>query len=525
MNMIQAFSRNVTLRTKLVVSSLVNIAMLLFLAALGLNSLKLADVGVNGIMQDDYPSISLSNQLIDEINVSIHQQALLLSPIDAAQRSAITSSLTRASQQISSLYKQLETITNDQESKDFLNVINGKRTTYLTHRDQFLRLLNGDNTQALAFYFNQLAKVQGDYTQAVEGFITLQEKQMQQSYAEFMTSYSATKIFMVVIFIAAVMLSAALAWLIIRSITLPLKNVIAFLSSVAEGDLRGAFYEKRRDEMGQLIDAIHHMQGKMSLIVSQIRQSAEHISGGASEIMSGTQDLAARTEEQASSVEQTAASVEEFTATISNTRNNTHFAADLSTKAETAVDQNVMMMNHVSGKMAEIHDSASRMSDIINLIDSIAFQTNILALNAAVEAARAGEHGRGFAVVAQEVRGLAQKTATSSREIRALIEESSTRIVDGRDSVTEANKLMSEMMLNVANMKEVLAQINQASSEQADGISQINIAISQIDITTQQNASLVEQSLAASSMLNEQANQMLESVSVFKLAPATAAAI
>ncbi len=517
MDVVQGFSRNVKLRTKLIISSLINIVMLLLVAALGLNSLFLAQTGVNGMMKDDYPTIALGNQLIDEINTTIQRQALLLSPISADRRTTIINGLQGATGQITAIYSKLNALATDDDSKAYLQSLTEKRNAYLLARNEFLQVLNNDSSKALDYYLTTLASRQTEYTGEVQRFIALQEQQMNGSYTSFMASYHNTKISMVIIFIVAILLSAFIGWIIIRSITVPLKNVIAFLGRVADGDLSSGFYEKRKDEMGQLINAIQQMQEKMSDIVSHIRLSAEQISGGASEIMSGTHDLAARTEEQASSVEQTAASVEEFTATISNTRNNTHFAAGLSEKAENAVGQNASMMNNVSSKMAEIHDSASQMADIINLIDSIAFQTNILALNAAVEAARAGEHGRGFAVVAQEVRALAQKTATSSHEIRHLIEESSTRIVDGRDMVADANKLMAEMMNNVVNMKEVLSQINQASTEQADGISQINTAISQIDITTQQNASLVEQSLAASAMLSEQAANMVNSVSVFTL--------
>ncbi len=519
MDVVQRFSRNVKLRTKLTFSFLFNIAMLLLVAAVGLNALLLASNGVNGMMKDDYPTIALGNKVIDAINITLQQQALLLAPVGAQRRQTIEAGLQSASAEISETYQQLSKLAVDADSVARLKTLEQKRAAYLQARNEFTRLLNADNGKAIEYYFGPLVLSQSEYTHQVQAFITLQESQMGDSYNSFMNAYSKTKISMALIFAVAILLSALIGWIIIRSITVPLKNVIAFLGRVADGDLSSDFYEQRKDEMGQLINAIRNMQEKISAIVRNIRLSAEQISGGASEIMSGTHDLAARTEEQASSVEQTAASVEEFTATISNTRNNTHFAADLSAKAEGAVGQNVSMMGNVSTKMAEIHDSASRMAEIISLIDSIAFQTNILALNAAVEAARAGEHGRGFAVVAQEVRALAQKTATSSHEIRTLIQESSTRIIDGRDMVSGANALMSEMMSNVANMKEVLQQINQASVEQADGISQINIAISQIDITTQQNASLVEQSLAASAMLSEQASNMVNSVSVFTLRP------
>ena len=520
MDVIQGLLKNITLRTKLLISALINISMLLVVAVLGLHTLSTANSGVTRIVQDDYPSITLGNQLIREINITIQKQALLLSSIQSEQRLNIMNELQEASVAITGIYNKLGTLVSDDESKAYLGRLTEKRREYLHSRTEFIDLVKVDSVKAQDFYMTTLQSKQQEYTDEAQKFIDLQEQQMQGSYSAFVDAYQSTKVSMAVIFVAEIFISVSLAWVIIRSITTPLKNVITFLGRVADGDLSSGFYEKRKDELGQLITAIQLMQKKMSDIVSNIHTSAEQIAGGANEIMSGTNDLAARTEEQASSVEQTAASVEEFTATISNTRNNTHFAADLSTKTESAVSQNASMMANVSTKMAEIYDSANQMTDIINLIDSIAFQTNILALNAAVEAARAGEHGRGFAVVAQEVRALAQKTATSSHDIRNLIGESSTRIVAGRDMVIDANKLTAEMMTNVTSMKALLDQINQASTEQADGISQINVAISQIDITTQQNSSLVEQSLAASAMLSEQAENMVNSVRVFKLHPA-----
>jgi methyl-accepting chemotaxis protein-2 (aspartate sensor receptor) len=174
-------------------------------------------------------------------------------------------------------------------------------------------------------------------------------------------------------------------------------------------------------------------------------------------------------------------------------------------------------MTSLTEEIHNISSSADKMSDIINLIDSIAFQTNILALNAAVEAARAGEHGKGFAVVAQEVRNLAQKTANSSKDIRTLIENSTQQSNRGLEMVRQVNGKMDEMVLNVDNVSEILKEIERASLEQSDGVQQINIAIGQIDTTTQQNASLVEESVAASEMLNEQARVMKDLVSVFKL--------
>lgn len=209
--------------------------------------------------------------------------------------------------------------------------------------------------------------------------------------------------------------------------------------------------------------------------------------------------------------------MEQITATVKNTAEHTGEATKLSAGAATVVKNNGEMMNQVTQKMRVINETANRMSDIINLIDSIAFQTNILALNAAVEAARAGEHGRGFAVVAGEVRQLAQKSASSASEIRNLIEDSTGQTQEGMLLVEKANALINGMVSNVEEMDVILREIGQASREQTDGISQINSAIGLIDATTQQNSCLVEESVAAAASLNEQALHLKELVKVFRV--------
>ncbi len=310
---------------------------------------------------------------------------------------------------------------------------------------------------------------------------------------------------------------ALMGWLIVRAITRPLDQAVRFAGAIAEGDLTRSVDVQSRDETGVLLNALMDMKQRLQAIVQEVQYSAESISSAASQIVAGNQDLAARTEEQASSVEQTAASMEQITSTVKNTADNTSEATKLSADAADVVKRNGEMMQQVTDKMRVIRGTSDRMSDIINLIDSIAFQTNILALNAAVEAARAGEHGRGFAVVAGEVRQLAQKSASSASEIRALIEDSTGQTREGMELVEKASGLLNGMVANVGEMDTILREIAQASREQTDGISQINTAIGMIDTTTQQNSALVEESVAAASSLNDQAHNLKEMIKVFRL--------
>lgn len=308
-----------------------------------------------------------------------------------------------------------------------------------------------------------------------------------------------------------------MGWYIVRSITRPLDEAVRFAEAIADGDLTRHITTDYKDETGVLLQALMAMKTRLLDIVQEVQNGSESISTAAAQIVAGNQDLAARTEEQASSVEETAASMEQITATVKNTADHTSEATKLSAGAASVVKNNGEMMNQVTQKMRVINDTANRMSDIINIIDSIAFQTNILALNAAVEAARAGEHGRGFAVVAGEVRQLAQKSASSASEIRNLIEDSTSQTQEGMHLVEKASALINGMVNNVEEMDVILREIGQASREQTDGISQINSAIGLIDAATQQNSCLVEESVAAAASLNEQALHLKELVNVFRV--------
>ena len=263
--------------------------------------------------------------------------------------------------------------------------------------------------------------------------------------------------------------------------------------------------------------SLREMTESLRNTVRKVREGADSIALAAAEINSGNTDLASRTEEQAAGVEETASTLEELTATINNTAANTAQAHRYVSETASVVKQNGAVMSEVSSRMQEIYDSSSKMADIIQVIDGIAFQTNILALNAAVEAARAGESGRGFAVVAGEVRTLAQRSASAAREIKELIDDSVSRIASGRNLVEKADAGMMGIVSNVQNMTQLIEEIAQASREQSDGIAQINSAMGQIDTTTQQNAALVEESAAAASSMQEQSRVLQDMVSVFSL--------
>lgn len=360
-------------------------------------------------------------------------------------------------------------------------------------------------------------QVQKVYKDKVQELIAVQDAQMHEASVQVKEDFKNNRTLLITLALISIAAGGVMGWYIVRSITRPLDDAVRFAEAIADGDLTRHITTDYKDETGVLLQALMAMKTRLLDIVQEVQNGSESISTAAAQIVAGNQDLAARTEEQASSVEETAASMEQITATVKNTADHTSEATKLSAGAASMVKNNGEMMNQVTQKMRVINDTANRMSDIINIIDSIAFQTNILALNAAVEAARAGEHGRGFAVVAGEVRQLAQKSASSASEIRNLIEDSTSQTQEGMHLVEKASALINGMVDNVEEMDVILREIGQASREQTDGISQINSAIGLIDAATQQNSCLVEESVAAAASLNEQALHLKELVNVFRV--------
>ena len=308
----------------------------------------------------------------------------------------------------------------------------------------------------------------------------------------------------------------ALALLFIRSITTPLRHAIQLAESVARGDLSGQDVPTDRSEVGELIAAQQQMRARLRPVIAQVRQSAHSVALASAEIAQGNQDLSGRTESQASALEQTAASMEELSATVRHNADNAQQAHQLSVSAQSVVREGGQVVGQVVQTMQGIHDSSRRMSDIIGVIDGIAFQTNILALNAAVEAARAGEQGRGFAVVAGEVRSLAQRSAEAAKEIKQLIADSVRRMDEGNALAHQAGNTMQEVEAAIEKVNTIVSAISSASQEQASGVAQVGEAITHMDHATQQNAALVEQMAAAAASLSNQSQELVRAVSVFR---------
>jgi methyl-accepting chemotaxis protein len=317
--------------------------------------------------------------------------------------------------------------------------------------------------------------------------------------------------------LATFVTATVLSWVLAHSLTGPIHQAVRIAQSVAAGDLTQTIHSDRRDEAGELLRALGGMNAALTAIVQRVRDGSDSIAVGSAQIASGNADLSRRTEDQAASLQQTASAMMQIHSTVGDSTQTATLAKDLVSEASESAQRGGQIVGQVVHTMNDIASSSQRIADIIGTIDGIAFQTNILALNAAVEAARAGEQGRGFAVVAGEVRQLAHRSAEAAREVRSLIGASVERVSAGHELVAQAGLAMGDIVTQITRVTQLITEISAAAGAQSDGIGQVNQAVSRLDQNTQQNAALVEQSAAAASSLQQQADGLAHVVGEFKL--------
>ncbi len=317
--------------------------------------------------------------------------------------------------------------------------------------------------------------------------------------------------------LASLILAGIFGVTLYGSVITPLRQLAGHIQTMSSGDLSADIVAQGNNELTDVTQALRVLQTNVKLLIGQIKQTTGHLNNGAGEIAQGNFDLSSRTESQASSLEETASSMEELTSTVKQNADNSREASQLVVSAASVAEKGGVAVANVVTTMGAIKSSSSKISDIIGVIDGIAFQTNILALNAAVEAARAGEQGRGFAVVASEVRNLAQRSANAAKEIKVLINDSVSQVEVGAKLVDEAGSTMGEIVSGVKRAAEIMHEITAASQEQSAGIDQINQAVVQMDDMTQQNAGLVEEAAASAESLKQQANALTDLVNSFTL--------
>ncbi|MDB5849650.1 MAG: hypothetical protein JWP29_3402 [Rhodoferax sp.] len=426
--------------------------------------------------------------------------------------------ITLSTKQSGDYQKAVEPLMETPQEKALYADIADARKNYLQARDAVIALrADGKSEEANRMLDEKFTPASKRYMGKFEELLDAQRKEIDDKAQRVQADYTASRDLLIALGIVSVALSAVIAWLISGTITRPLAQASAVAKRVAAGDLTARIDNTRTDELGELLASLQAMQTSLVEVVSNVRSGAESVATASAQISQGNNDLSGRTESQASALEQTAASMEELSSTVRQNADNARQANQLAQSASTVAIQGGDVVGEVVKTMKHINDSSKKIADIISVIDSIAFQTNILALNAAVEAARAGEQGRGFAVVASEVRSLAGRSAEAAKEIKNLINASVARVDEGTALVDRAGSTMTEVVTSIRRVTDIMGEISAASSEQAAGVAQVGDAVTQMDQATQQNAALVEEMAAAATSLRTQAQDLVQVVAVFNL--------
>jgi methyl-accepting chemotaxis protein len=389
---------------------------------------------------------------------------------------------------------------------------------YADARPKWLELYGAGKTDEAADWRSKtIFPTGGAMVKSLGKLIELQQQSSDTIEREAIAEAATMRIVMIGGVAASILVALFAAVLIARSITRPLARAVAVAQQVGDGDLSLRVEASGRDETAQLLRSLSAMALNLRNLVGEVVQGAHTVADTSAQIARGNLDLSQRTEQQASTLEETASSMEELTSTVAQNAENARQASHLAVSASDVARRGGEVVGHVVSTMNGISESSRKISDIIGVIDGIAFQTNILALNAAVEAARAGEQGRGFAVVAAEVRNLAQRSAAAAKEIKSLIGDSVDKVDAGSKLVDTAGDTMKEIVGSVTKVSDLIAEIAAASREQSSGIEQVNTAVSQMEHVVQQNASLVEEATAATESMKGQADALLQMVARFEL--------
>ncbi len=476
------------------------------------------NAGTDEIVHNRMPKVEMTGLLLGQVDgISIALRNIMLFE-ERSDRARQVEAIAAARKQIDTIMTRLEQELQSAKARELLAQKRRHLGQYAQGQEQLIKLVNeGLDEEARQYLAEELRPLMVELKKAINAQAELQRAIAMEKADEAQQTYAGTVRLMWALGAAALALAVGVAWWITRSITRPVQRALEVANTVAAGDLTSRIEVHTRDEAGQLLQALKTMNENLARTVGTVRSGTDTITVAASEVAAGSQDLSARTEQQAGALEETASSMEELTSTVKQNADNARQANVLAEAASQVAQRGGAVIGQVVGTMSDIDASSGKISDIIGVIDGIAFQTNILALNAAVEAARAGEQGRGFAVVASEVRNLAQRSAAAAKEIKGLINDSSEKVASGSKLVAEAGATMQEIVDSVRRVTDIMGEISSASSEQTAGIEQINQAVVEMDHVTQQNAALVEEAAAAAEAMKEQAATLNAAMAVFRI--------
>ena len=495
-------------------------AMLVAGAVMGLYGITKSTTALHSVYQDrTVPLVQLSAMM----RLTQRNQLLVATSLTNVEAPAIEKYMAELEGNAAEITKILGTYTatiNSPQEQQLAKAFTENRANYVQQ---------GLKPAAQALRASDIAQAQGLYTEAVsplfdkvrESLTPLIDLQVDVAKVEYEAAVQrADSIRWLAIgsLVLAIPLAALWSFMLIGHLSRALNRAVGVADAVAQGDLNQTIPTDGHDETALLMQSMARMSQSLVKVVTSVRQGSESVATASAEIAEGNNDLSARTEQQASALEETAASMEQLGATVKQNADSARTANQLAMSASTIAVEGGNVVGQVVETMKGINESSHKISDIISVIDGIAFQTNILALNAAVEAARAGEQGRGFAVVASEVRSLAGRSADAAKEIKTLIGASVARVEHGSSLVDQAGATMSEVVSSIKRVTDIMGEISAASNEQSLGVAQVGEAVTQMDQTTQQNAALVEEMAAAAGSLKSQAQELVQTVAVFKLA-------
>ncbi len=505
-------------RTRLTVGFGAVCALLVLSVVMGLIAMGRMQAGMVSIAHDHWPKIATAANLTTQTDIiAIALRNMMLNP-DAADRERQQQVIAKARKDTEDNLQTLDRLLTTAPDREMLRKVQELRSRYFAGVEELRPLILADqNNEAREYLAARLRPVLSEYKTAIGALVEAEKNAIHDNAKDAAVTYAGTRNLLLGLGVVALLLSACLGWLITRSIVGPVNQAVRVAGAVAQGDLTVETPVRGSDELARLMGEMARMRESLSKVVAQVRRSSESVAMASSEIAQGNQDLSARTESQASALEETAASMEQLGATVRQNADTARQANQLARTASDVAERGGEVVGQVVQTMKGINESSQRISDIIQVIDGIAFQTNILALNAAVEAARAGEQGRGFAVVASEVRSLAGRSAEAAKEIKQLISASVERVEQGSAMVDQAGETMAEVVQSIRRVTDLMGEINAASSEQASGVAQVGEAVTQMDQATQQNAALVEEMAAAAGSLSSQAQELVQAVAVFKL--------
>ena len=466
---------------------------------------------------EDFKTIGEAQQQMGQAHTNVYRTVSVIGSMDEAKVKSVRTELNTQLQGIKRVVSGMGTPGKDAGLTAVVSDMKQQIDKYAAQADSSIEIAAGDpvtgiaSMQAAEATFKTLDK-------AMTLIVADVEKNSDFAIAASQTSSQTTNWILALVGLISAAVAVFLSWMTQRKIVAELTQASQLANDVAAGNLDRQVASNRQDEVGDLMRALSAMSTQLNQSISTVFNSSESIRLASAEIASGNQDLANRTEQTASNLQVAASFTEQLTGTVRQSAEAAQQANQLAASATEVALRGGAVVSQVVTTMDEINTSARRISDIIGVIDGIAFQTNILALNAAVEAARAGEQGRGFAVVASEVRSLAGRSAEAAKEIKALIGISVEKVDSGSRLVRDAGKTMSEIVSSVQRVSDIIGEISATSTIQTKGISHVNATVAELDQMTQQNAALVEQSAAAAESLREQAQRLAQLVSTFKLA-------